>query len=97
MANDGSNVGWTPAPGESHLFAWRYLDSRMYPGLTMSRLGVIFRAKDGGEGQRGYYLFSNADRGQALADEMTAAGHPYGEVLYPKIIKPKAAPWVKGS
>lgn len=70
---------------------------RRFPGALgpVSLLFVRFKdEKTGGISGEYSYGFSDPDQGQAIYDEMAASAHPYGEVLYPKVIKAKI-PYLK--
>lgn len=87
------NIAAFEAPADSHLFAWKYFDLRLYPdlpnplGAQVSLLYVWFRNKDGSMGTQWVYGFVNPDEGQAISDALQASAHPYGEVLHPRVIK----------
>ena len=100
----GGDLAWTAAPESSHIWGFRYYDVRRYsflrkfPGRISqgrSELHVVFKdEKTGGRSMPYAYYFDNPDEGQAIADEMAASPHPYGEVLYPKVIQGKV-PYTK--
>lgn len=79
---------YTAAPATSHCWGMKFFDQRLFPQFEFSFLIVRFRdKKTGGPTAEYAYAFDNADQGQAIFDEMVASGHPYGEVLHPKVIK----------
>ena len=56
-----------------------------------SELRVVFRDEDtGGEGPEYVYWFPDHAEGRAVYERMLGHPHPYGEVLYPDVIEPKA-------
>lgn len=53
-----------------------------------SQLHVVFRGKDGqGETAEYGYFFDRHDWGADVFERMSSSGHPYGNVLYPDVIK----------
>lgn len=91
---DSSNLPWFAAPAASHIWGWKFFDARIYANTAdltslgpVSLLLVRFRNKDGSPGNAGFYGFADAAAGQAISDALEASGHPYGEILYPRVIK----------
>ena len=84
----GGNVAWFESPGTSHVWGWKFLDARLSPEIGSASLLIVrFRTKSGGPGGGGEYSFADPDAGQAISDAMIASPHPYGQILYPKVIK----------
>lgn len=86
-----AHLGWTPAPATSHVAMFRYFDSRD-PRFSLpegkSQLHVRFRkGKSGGITDVFAYFFSSPDAGQQVYDKMADSPHPYGEGLYPLVIR----------
>jgi len=53
-----------------------------------SQLSVIFKGPEGqGEVAEYQYYFPNHEEGASVYDSMVAAIHPYGTVLYPRVIE----------
>lgn len=91
---DQSNLPWFAAPEGSHIWGWKFFDARIYANTAaLSSLGPVslllvrFRTKQGGPGAAGFYGFADAAQGQAISDALEASAHPYGEILYPRVIK----------
>jgi hypothetical protein len=87
-------VAWFAAPSTSHIFGWKYFDIRLFPNQPTGVLGQVsillvrFRDKNGGASNAQYaYAMPDPDFGQRISDEMEQSAHPYGSVLYPKVIK----------
>lgn len=92
----GGDEPWTMAPGESHIWGFRYFDIRKYPALgkfpgklgPVSLLYVRFRGKKGVDiAAECQYGFANPDAGKAIFDAMAAAAHPYADVFLPRVRK----------
>ncbi len=71
--------GWQYAPGTSHLARWK---------VEADMLILVFKqGKDGGESQPFGYRFETEELAQQWSMKIAASGHPYGQVVYPGIIK----------
>lgn len=93
MPRTFAEIAWDAAPGTSHIHSFKLADAAEF-GLGTSQLFVRFKGKQGGIAGEGFYYIEPAF-GREIVEAMRASGHPYGEVLYPRVIKPKAAQWVK--
>lgn len=81
---------WFEAPATSHVATFRYYEVPSLSALDMSlggeryQLQVYFK-----NSARGYrYFFQNRQEAMLVFDEMRRSMRPYGEVLYPKVIRP---------
>lgn len=98
----GGNKPWEFAPGSSHIHSWKWHDTgdasdsvgrflRKLPGAIgqgRAELVVRFKEEKTGRVSRNYtYFFSDLAFGRRIVAELRAAAHPYGEVLYPLVIK----------
>jgi hypothetical protein len=93
----------TPAMATtSHIHSFQWHDTqdptdsvgrflRKFPGEIgqgRSELVVRFKEEKTGRVSRAYtYFYSNVAEGRAIVAELRVSPHPYGEVLYPKVIK----------
>ena len=98
----GGNKPWEEAPSTSHIHSFQWHDTqdptdsvgrflRKFPGeIGQGRAELVVRFKDEKSGRvsRAYtYFFSDVAFGRAIVAELRTSPHPYGEVLYPKVIK----------
>lgn len=100
--SESGAVPWESAPATSHVSRFRFWDAREWSFLRnfgyrdgqfgvkggASVLDVIFRdEKSGGEGPQYSYYFHDHGSGRTLYEKMLASPHPYGEVLYPLVVR----------
>lgn len=59
-----------------------------------SELRVVFKGKEGrGEDSEYAYYFNRHDLGRDIFERMSTSPHPYGEILYPEVVKNKSIPY----
>lgn len=94
MAREFADVAWDAAPPTSHVYAFRLADAEEF-GLSVSQLFVKFRdKKTGGIKGEGWYYMEPAFA-REIVEAMRASPHPYGEVLYPRVVKTGRGEWHK--
>lgn len=87
----GSSVTWERAPDSSHLYGFRYWDSRQHRFLKLmfggqSHLEVRFKPSGKKATYSDYrYIFDDPEQGKRVFDAMKAAEHP-GEVVHRELI-----------
>lgn len=78
--------GWVYAPSTSHISRFMLVLSELK--TQNSVLQVVFKGPEGkGEVAEYAYHFSDPRQAQSVFDAMRRSGHPYGEVLTPKVIR----------
>jgi hypothetical protein len=78
---------WHSAPGTSHISRFINYINQEQEGWV---IGVTFKiGKSGGETREYKYYFATAEDADAIFNALKNSPHPYGEVLYPRVIKAK--------
>lgn len=93
MAREFAAIAWFAGPATSHLHSWKLADAEEF-GLETSQLFVRFRDTRTGAVQAEGFYYLEPQFARQLVQDMNASPHPYGEVLYPRVVKPRVK-WFK--
>lgn len=75
--------GWVSAPATSHISRFMLVH-----GEQATHIQVVFKGPEGkGEVAEYMYTFPDDNSAVRIFNQLRSSAHPYGQVLYPKVIK----------